>query len=60
MWAQSLAFVHRCIEAGKQIDYLPYPRQQHGLRGKDRVHFLQRLHGFLARHLRPADKPADK
>ncbi|HEX6810224.1 MAG TPA: DPP IV N-terminal domain-containing protein [Planctomycetota bacterium] len=57
MWVHTLAFVDRCIEAGKQIDYFPYPTQQHGLRGKDRAHFLQRMHGFLARQLRSADKP---
>jgi dipeptidyl-peptidase-4 len=60
MWAHSLAFVQRCIETGKQIDYFPYPTQKHGLVGKDRMHFLQRMHAFLARYLRPADKTADK
>ena len=60
MWAHSLVFVERCIETGKQIDYFPYPTQKHGLVGKDRVHFLHRMHAFLARHLRPGDKPADK
>jgi dipeptidyl-peptidase-4 len=53
MWSHSLAFVDRCIDAGVLLDYFPYPMQHHGLVGKNRVHFLHLLKGFLDRNLRP-------
>ncbi len=56
MWSHSLAFVDRCIAAGKQLDYFPYPMQRHGLTGKHREHFLLLLRDWLARHLRPAER----
>lgn len=60
MWAHSLAFVDRCIAAGKVLDYFPYPMQQHGLAGQHRKHFLQLLHSWLGRHLRPAERLVDQ
>ena len=59
MWSHSLAFVDRCIAAGKQIDYFPYPMQRHALSGAHRRHFLQLLHDWLARHLRPGERKED-
>jgi dipeptidyl-peptidase 4 len=56
MLSHSLAFVDRCIAAGKQIDYFPYPMQLHGLRGQSRKHFVQLLHDWLGRHLRPHER----
>jgi dipeptidyl-peptidase-4 len=56
MWSHSLAFVDRCIAAGKQLDYFPYPMQQHGLVGAHRKHFLQLLHDWLGKHLRPHER----
>ncbi|MFK7740910.1 MAG: prolyl oligopeptidase family serine peptidase [Planctomycetota bacterium] len=51
MWSHTLQFVDRCIEAGVDLDYFPYPQQQHGLRGKDRVHFQNKMLRYLQRHL---------
>jgi dipeptidyl-peptidase-4 len=56
VWAHTLQFVDKCIEAGKQLEYFPYPMQQHGLVGKDRAHFLNLLHDWLGRHLRPQER----
>lgn len=59
MWSHSLDFVDRCIDAGVQLDYFPYPMQKHGLVGKDKLHFLRLLHDWLGRHLGvPAAVPA--
>ncbi|HEB52203.1 MAG TPA: S9 family peptidase [bacterium] len=57
MWSHTLQFVDRCIDAGVHLDYFPYPQQLHGLRGRDRVHFLRRLHRFFTRHLQPDETP---
>ncbi|MCA8975886.1 MAG: prolyl oligopeptidase family serine peptidase, partial [Planctomycetes bacterium] len=51
MWSHTLRFVDRCIDAGTTLTYFPYPMQQHGLRGKDRVHFMRMMRDFLRRHL---------
>ncbi len=60
MWSQTLAFVQRCVDEGKQIDYFPYPMQKHGLTGKSRAHFLTLMHDWLARHLRPGERLVEK
>lgn len=54
MWSHTLAFVDRCIDAGKQLDYFPYPMQTHRLVGKDRVHFQKLLKAYLDEHLKAA------
>ncbi len=51
MWSHSLAFVDRCIDAGVLIDYMPYPMQKHGLRGKDRLHLYRLMTRFFSEHL---------
>jgi dipeptidyl-peptidase-4 len=51
MWANTLRFVDRCVEAGVDVDYLPYPMQRHGLVGPDRKHFLKKLRKYLVEHL---------
>lgn len=53
IWAHTLRFVDACIEAGTFPEYMPYPMQQHGLKGGDRTHFLRLLRRYLDRHLRP-------
>jgi dipeptidyl-peptidase-4 len=59
MWAHTLQFVDRCVDAGVDVEYLPYPMQRHGLVGADRKHFLKKLRGYLVEHLRPEDGGAD-
>ena len=60
LWSHSLAFVDRAIAAGKQLDYFPYPMQQHGLVGVHKQHFLGLLHDWLGRHLRPGERLVEK
>ncbi|GAB4162593.1 MAG: DPP IV N-terminal domain-containing protein [Planctomycetota bacterium] len=54
MWSHTLQFADRAIDQGVLFDYFPYPMQQHGLTGRDRVHFLRMLQDHLKRWLRPA------
>lgn len=56
VWAHSLQFVDRCIDAGVVLDYFPYPMQQHGLVGRDGAHFLRMMHDWLGRRLGVAGK----
>ena len=53
MWAHSLQFVDRSVDAGVLLDYFPYPMQVHGLVGRDRVHFMRLLKDHLDRYLHP-------
>ncbi len=52
MWSHSLAFVDRCIDAGVLLDYMPYPMQEHGIRGKDRKHLYRLLTRFFEERLK--------
>jgi len=39
----SLDFLNKCIENGKQIDYFVYPNHEHNVRGKDRMHLMKKI-----------------
>jgi len=51
MWSHTLQFVDRCVAAGVDLDYFPYPQQLHGLRGRYRGHFLRKFRGYFLEHL---------
>ena len=52
VWEHSLSFVEACIKAGVQLDYFPYPTHEHNVRGKDRVHLMQKVTDYLNEKLR--------
>jgi len=39
----NLTLVKAFIEAGKQMDFFPYPMHEHNVRGKDRVHLMTKV-----------------
>lgn len=43
VWQNSLQFIQKCIEDNKQVDYFVYPRHEHNVRGKDRVHLMNKV-----------------
>jgi dipeptidyl-peptidase-4 len=43
----NLALVKKFIEAGKQVDYFPYPMHKHNVIGKDRVHLIQKVLDYV-------------
>ena len=47
VWQHSLAFVQECVSAGVQLDYFPYPRHAHNVRGKDRVHLMRKVIDYI-------------
>lgn len=47
----SMAFVQKCIEAGKLVDYFPYPTHPHNVRGKDRAHLYDMIVQYFKDHL---------
>jgi dipeptidyl-peptidase-4 len=44
---QNLALVKKFVEAGKQIDFFPYPMHKHNVGGKDRVHLMQKVLDYV-------------
>jgi dipeptidyl-peptidase 4 len=46
----NLALVKKFIEAGKQIDFFPYPMHRHNVAGKDRVHLIQKVLDYVLQH----------
>ena len=43
----NLALVKKFIEAGKQIDFFPYPMAKHNVFGKDRVHLMTKVLNYV-------------
>ncbi|MGV1012059.1 MAG: DPP IV N-terminal domain-containing protein [Flavobacterium sp.] len=43
----NLALVKKFVEAGKQIDFFPYPMAKHNVQGKDRVHLMTKVLNYI-------------
>jgi len=51
VWQNSLLYLRKAIDAGKQLDYFVYPGDQHNMRGKDRVHLYRKITDYFEEHL---------
>jgi len=51
VWEHSLSFVQECVEHNVQLDYFPYPRSQHNVRGPWRVHLNQKITDYFTGNL---------
>lgn len=47
VWQHSLSFVESCIKHNVQVDYFPYPTHPHNVRGKDRVHLMDKVTAYF-------------
>lgn len=47
LWQHSLLLLEEAIKKGIQLDYFVYPHHQHNVRGKDRVHLMQKITDYL-------------
>jgi dipeptidyl-peptidase-4 len=56
---QNLALVKNFVEAGKQVDFFPYPMHKHNVLGKDRVHLMQKVLDYIIEHNTGAEKDQD-
>ncbi len=48
----SLAFLKKCVDEGKQVDFFVYPGHEHNVRGKDRVHLNKKMVDYLQEYLK--------
>lgn len=52
VWQHSVKFVKKCVDEGVQLDYFVYPGHPHNVRGKDRVHLMQKITDYFDLHLK--------
>ena len=43
----NFALVKKFVEAGKQVDFFPYPMHKHNVGGKDRVHLMTKVLNYI-------------
>ena len=43
----NLAFVQKCVEEGIHVDFFPYPMHKHNVRGKERVHLMEKVLNYI-------------
>jgi dipeptidyl-peptidase-4 len=44
---QDLVLVKKFVEAGKQVDFFPYPMHKHNVIGKDRVNLMEKVLNYI-------------
>jgi len=47
VWQHSIRFLKACVDEGVQVDYFVYPGYEHNVRGKDRVHLMQKITDYF-------------
>lgn len=47
----SLVFLKKCVDEGKQLDFFIYPGHEHNVRGKDRIHLNQKIVQYFKDYL---------
>ncbi|MGB5990160.1 MAG: DPP IV N-terminal domain-containing protein [Marinifilaceae bacterium] len=52
VWQHSLSFVRECVKNNVQVDYFPYPRAEHNVRGRDRIHLKQKCANYFFDYLK--------
>ena len=46
----NFALVQKFVELGIQMDFFPYPMHKHNVRGKDRVHLMEKVLTYILEH----------
>jgi len=49
----SYQFLKACITANVQVDFFNYPGHGHNVRGKDRLHLMEKVLGYIDERVRP-------
>ncbi len=52
VWQHSIDFLKKCVDEGIQVDYFVYPGYEHNVRGKDRVHLMQKITDYFDAYLK--------
>jgi dipeptidyl-peptidase-4 len=52
VWQHSVKFLKAAVDEGVQVDYFIYPGYEHNVRGKDRVHLMQKVTNYFDDYLK--------
>jgi dipeptidyl-peptidase 4 len=52
VWQHSISFLKKCVDENVQVDYFVYPGYEHNVRGKDRVHLMQKISDYFDEYLK--------
>jgi dipeptidyl-peptidase-4 len=52
VWQHSMNFIKKSVDEGMQVDYFVYPGHEHNVRGKDRVHLMQKITNYFDDYLK--------
>jgi dipeptidyl-peptidase-4 len=52
VWQHSLKFLKHAVSDNVQVDYFVYPGYEHNVRGKDRVHLMQKISDYFDENLK--------
>lgn len=52
VWQHSIDFLKKCVDENVQVDYFVYPGYEHNVRGKDRVHLMQKITDYFDLYLK--------
>jgi dipeptidyl-peptidase-4 len=55
VWQHSINFLKKSVDEGIQVDYFVYPGYEHNVRGKDRVHLMQKITDYFDLYLKPGE-----
>ncbi|HYQ58240.1 MAG TPA: DPP IV N-terminal domain-containing protein [Draconibacterium sp.] len=47
----SMKFLRECVKQNKQVDFFAYPTHPHNVRGKDRVHLMEKVSQYFFENL---------
>ena len=47
----NLSLIKAFVDEGKQVDFFPYPGHAHNVRGKDRLHLMEKVLGYIEEKL---------
>lgn len=53
VWQHSVNFIKKCVDNNIPVDYFVYPGHPHNVRGKDRVHLMQKITDYFDLYLKP-------
>lgn len=51
VWQHSINYLKKCIDKNVQVDYFVYPGYEHNVRGKDRVHLMNKITQYFKDNL---------
>ncbi len=52
VWQHSINFIKKAVDENVQVDYFVYPGYEHNVRGKDRVHLMQKISDYFDTYLK--------